>query len=124
MWVLSRATSFEGIVLKTPIYKHHIYTDRRIYKFMTAYQYKKSAKLQNAVEKINLIKTAIEQDFLLELTYLKANDSKLVHTIKPLTFGMQNYQGKLFPALQAICKLNNEKQTFHMGRILELRQVL
>ncbi len=120
---LSRATSFEGIVLKTPIYKHHIRSDARIYKFMTAYQYKKSAKLQNAGEKIILIKAAIEQNFFLQLTYLKANDSKFVHTIKPLTFGMQNYQGKLFPALQAICKLSNEKQTFHMGRILEIRQV-
>ncbi len=40
---LSRCTSFEGIILKTPIAKHHIRNYARIEEFLTAYLYRKAA---------------------------------------------------------------------------------
>ncbi len=39
---LSRCTSFEGLVLRTPIRKSHIWMDWRIVRFLTRFQYKKA----------------------------------------------------------------------------------
>ena len=49
---LSRCTSFEGIVLKTPFKRHHIRTDYRIFDFLTGWQYRK-AEMENARKRKN-----------------------------------------------------------------------
>lgn len=120
---LSRCTSFEGVVLKTPIYRHHIRTDPRIYKFMTAYQYQKAAKNHSSDDKMKLIQEAIDLELGLEMTYLKANDTKSERIIRPLKVGTESYNGKLFPALRAFCGVTNQEQIFHVGRILEIRKL-
>src|SRR5690606_33726127 len=56
---LSRCTSFEGIILKTPIKPHNIRTDYRIFKFLTGYQYKKSNDELSLNDKIALLEQAI-----------------------------------------------------------------
>ncbi len=120
---LSRCTSFEGIVLKTPIKAHNIHTDVRIYKFLTGYQYKKAAEGLNNEDKISLIQKAIKEKFNLEIVYLKANDTKSTRIITPLTVGIEDYKGKKFPGMRAFCTENKEEKMFHVGRILKMKQL-
>ena len=58
---LSRCTSFEGIVLRTPIKRHYIRTDYKIFKFLTDYQYQKSEKELSIEDKIAVIEQAIQE---------------------------------------------------------------
>lgn len=120
---LSRCTSFEGIRLKVPIKKHDIRADPRIYKFLTGFAYKKSAETLSFGEKIDMIEQAIKRQSELEMTYLKANDTKSKQIILPLTVGEEDYQGKKFTGLLAYCKQHNDKLMFNVARILDLKQV-
>ena len=117
---LSRCTSFEGLVLRAPIKKNHIRSDFRINKFMTSYQYRRAHEELSAEERVKIIRDAIGADAMLEMTYLKANDTKSLRTIKPLSVGVATYEGKMFPALRAYCCTRQEERTFHVGRILHL----
>ncbi len=119
---LSRCTSFEGIILKTPIKASSIRTDFRIFKFLTSYQYNKAAKELSHDDKVALIEKAIHEKFNLNMTYLKANDTKSTRVIKPLTVGTEDYQGKKFPGMKAFCTNRKEERMFHVGRILKLER--
>jgi transcription antitermination factor NusG len=121
---LSRCTSFEGILLKTPIKKHNIRTDFRISSFLTKYQYEESAKEFSFEDKLALIEQAIKEKSKLDMTYLKANDTKTQRTIIPLTVGTEDYQGKKFPGMLAFCTNRKEERMFHVGRILKLAKVV
>lgn len=118
---LSRCTSFEGIRLKVPIKKQHIRTDPRIYKFLTSHAYKKAAESLSFEDKLAMIERAIAKKQKLEMTYLKANDTKSRRVIVPLTVGEEDYQGKKFPGMLAYCTKRKEERMFHVGRILELK---
>jgi ATP-dependent exoDNAse (exonuclease V) alpha subunit len=120
---LSRCTSFEGIILKTPIKAHNIRTDYRIFKFLTNYQYKKAAQELPHEDKIKLIEQAINDNSKLRMTYLKANDSKSQSIITPLTVGEEDYKGKKFPGMKALCPEQHSERMFHLGRILKLEKV-
>jgi ATP-dependent DNA helicase PIF1 len=120
---LSRCTSFEGIILETPIKPRDIRTDYRIYKFLTQYQYDKAAKLLSHDDKVTMIQQAITEKKNLKMTYLKANDSKSERIITPLSVRNENYQGKTFPGMRAFCTSGKEERMFHVGRILELEAV-
>jgi hypothetical protein len=119
---LSRCTSFEGIRLKVPIKRQHIRTDPRIYKFLTSHAYKKAAESLTFEDKLAMIEQAIANKKKLEMTYLKANDTKSKRVIVPLTVGEEDYQGKKFPGMMAYCTKLKEDRMFHVGRILELKQ--
>lgn len=54
---LSRCTRLDGIVLKKPLEKRHIFMDWRVVKFLTRLQYKLSENLCPLEEKLNMIKT-------------------------------------------------------------------
>lgn len=121
---LSRCTSFEGIILKTPIKPHNIRTDFRIFKFLTGYQYKKAEKELSHEDKVALLQQTIKEKSQLNMVYLKANDTKSTRTIIPLTVRTENYQGKQFPGLRAFCTTRKEERMFHIGRILKLTPVM
>jgi energy-coupling factor transporter ATP-binding protein EcfA2 len=120
---LSRCTSFEGIRLQVPIKKQHIRTDPRIYKFLTSHAYKKAAETLSFEAKLALIELSIKAKHKLEMTYLKANDTKSKRVILPLTVGEENYQGKKFPGLLAYCTKRGEERMFNVARILELKKI-
>ncbi len=120
---LSRCTSFEGIRLKVPIKKQNIYTDPRIYKFLTNHAYKKAAEKLSFEKKVKMLKKAINEQAKLEMTYLKANDTKSTRVILPLTAGEEKYQDKKFLGLLAYCIKHNEKQMFNIARILDLKEI-
>lgn len=119
---LSRCTFFEGIRLKVPIKKQHIRTDPRIYKFLTSHAYKKAAETLSFDDKLAMIEQAVAKKRKLEMTYLKANDTKSKRVIVPLTVGEEDYQGKKFPGMLAYCTKRKEERMFHVGRILELKE--
>lgn len=121
---LSRCTSFEGVFLKTPVQPFHIRTDRRIHQFFTAHAYKKAETLYPRKERVSLIEEAIVGKNELGMTYLNVNNTKSERIIRPLGVGMEDYQGKSFPALRAVCSLTKQEQIFHVGRILELRKLV
>ncbi len=117
---LSRCTSLEGIVLKKPIEKRHIFIDWRIVRFVTGYQYRISEKRCSLEDKIRLIEGAIHGQKRLRIVYLKNNDTKSVREITPITVGEMEYLGRKYAGVTAFCHVRNETRTFRVDRILEI----
>ena len=120
---LSRCTSFDGIVLKTRIEKHHIRTDYRIFDFLTGYRYRQSEAALPLERKVALIEKAIVEKARLSLTYLKANDTKSDRVVIPLSVGTQSYEGKQFHGMKAFCTKAQEERMFRVDRILKMEKV-
>jgi ATP-dependent exoDNAse (exonuclease V) alpha subunit len=120
---LSRCRTLDGIVLKKPLEKKHVYMDWRVVKFQTSFQYRKSEEEIPLSEKIALIDAAIAGKIPLEITYLKANDIKSRRIVLPKKVGEFEYMGKNFLGLSAYCMKRNENRNFRIDRILEIKQV-
>jgi len=120
---LSRCTRLDGIVLKKPIEKRHIFMDWRVVRFMTQFQYKLSEIRRPLEEKINLINSTIENRQKIEILYLKNNDVKSRRVITPTFVGKMEYSGKTYLGMEAFCHLRNEKRIFRLDRILEIREM-
>ena len=119
---LSRCTGLEGIVLKKPVEKKHIFIDWRIVRFVTNYQYKLSDRLLPAGDKIKIVQSAIEEKQTLRIVYLKNNDTKSIRIITPLAVGEMEYLGKTYTGVQAFCHTRNGTRTFRIDRILEISE--
>ena len=117
---LSRCTTLEGIVLKKPILKKHIWTDYRVVKFLTKYQYGKAARALPVDQKVEVIRRAIEHGALLDITYLKPNDEKSRRSIRPEVVGEMEYCGRSYIGVRAFCLKRKEERVFRVDRILEI----
>jgi ATP-dependent DNA helicase PIF1 len=117
---LSRCTSFEGLVLRTPIRKSHIWMDWRIVRFLTRFQYKKAEEALPAAGKRALLLEAIRDGRELEIVYLKPDDTKSRRRIKPESVETMEYHGKTFEGVRAFCHKRGECRTFRLDRILEI----
>jgi len=115
---ISRCTSFEGLILKKPIYKKHIWIDYHITRFLTRFQYEISEKEMPLNEKIDRIKSAIKKGEKLEIVYLKADDTKSSREIKPSYVGDMQYLNKTFLGIEAYCSKRKEMRHFRVDRIL------
>ncbi|MGQ9619149.1 MAG: AAA family ATPase [Candidatus Aminicenantia bacterium] len=120
---LSRRTRLDGIVLKRPLEKKHIFMDWRVVKFLTQFQYKLSENLCPFEKKLNIIKNAIKTNQRLEIVYLKNNDTKSKRIISPKFVGEMEYGGKTFTGMEAFCHLRNDRRVFRIDRILEIKKV-
>ncbi|MDH4197468.1 MAG: AAA family ATPase [Candidatus Aminicenantes bacterium] len=120
---LSRCTSFEGIVLRTPIRKSHIWMDWRIVRFLTRFQYKKAEEALPASDKRALVLEAIRAGREMEIVYLKPDDTKSRRRIRPETVEMMEYHGKTFEGVRAFCHKRGETRTFRLDRMLEVIEV-
>jgi len=120
---LSRCRTLDGIVLKKPLEKKHVYMDWRVVKFQTNFQYRKSEEKMPLTEKIALIEEAIAGAIPLEITYLKANDIKSRRIVLPKKVGEFEYLGKSFLGLAAFCMKRKEYRNFRIDRMLEIKQV-
>ena len=120
---LSRCVSLEGLVLKKPIEKRHIFIDWKVVEFVTKYQYKISEENMPLEKKVEAIQEAIKNNQKLKIIYLKANDEKSKRTIKPKYIGDLEYAGKTFLGMKAICLTRGEGRVFKVDRILELEKV-
>lgn len=118
---ISRCTSFEGLVLKKPILKKHIWMDWHIVKFLTHYQYKKSEEAMPLDEKLKRIHRAIADEETLDIVYLKANDVKSKRSIKPQNVGKMEYLGKPFIGVEGYCLKRKDMRVFRVDRILEIK---
>jgi ATP-dependent exoDNAse (exonuclease V) alpha subunit len=119
---LSRCTTLEGIVLKSPIRKSHILMDWQVVKFLTGLQYERAARTCSQEDKIELIKSAIRNKRKLEIVYLKAKDEKSRRTIEPLAIGEMEYNGHPFLGMEAFCLMRRQKRIFNVDRILEINE--
>ncbi len=120
---LSRCTTLEGIVLRQPIQKKHIFMDWRVVDFLTKYQYKISEEKMPLQEKMDFLRRAIDQKQRLEIVYLKRNDEKSRRVIEPLYVGELSYEGRPFLGLEAYCHSRKERRNFRVDRILEMKIV-
>lgn len=120
---LSRCTSLDGIVLKKPIAKKHIFMDRRVVEFVTKYQYRQAEMSLPLEKKISLIEQAIKDKRQMEITYLKTKDEKSRRTIKPYFVGELEYNGRKFTGVQAYCTERKDNRVFHIERIIEIKAV-
>lgn len=118
---LSRCTSFEGLILKKPIKKNHIMMDYRVVKFLTQFQYKKAEEKIPLEVKRQRIKEALENGYLLEITYLKPDDTKSRRKVKPIEIGYRQFGGRNFEALIGYCHLRGEERCFRLDRILDIK---
>ncbi|HUH65737.1 MAG TPA: AAA family ATPase [Syntrophales bacterium] len=117
---LSRCTTLDGIALVKPIRKTDILMDWQVVKFLTRFQYDRSARRFPREEKLRRIKEAIQKKQHLEIVYLKAKDEKSRRVIKPLVVGDMEYNGYPFLGLEALCVIRREKRVFNVDKILEI----
>jgi ATP-dependent exoDNAse (exonuclease V) alpha subunit len=120
---LSRCTSFEGLVLKKPIQKSHILMDYRVVRFLTQFQYRKAGERIPVEVKRQRIKEAIKKRQLLEITYLKPDDTKSRRLVQPISVGKMKFSGCRFEGLKAYCLMRKEERCFRLDRILEIKKV-
>jgi len=119
---LSRCTTFNGIILKRPILKKHIWTDFKVVDFLTKYQYHKAELKLNLRDKIQKIQKAIQNGQLLQIVYLKPTDEKTRRTIKPFNIGEMEYGGKTYLGVRAFCLTRKKERTFRVDRIIEIEE--
>ncbi|TSC56464.1 MAG: PIF1 helicase [Parcubacteria group bacterium Gr01-1014_18] len=120
---LSRCTSIEGLVLKKPVAKRHIWLDWNVVKFVTQFQYGKSEKLLSLEDKVRMIQEAIDNEKSLKIVYLKGSDEKSCREIIPHRVGEMVYLGKKYIGMQAYCMERKEDRAFRVDRILEMKGV-
>jgi hypothetical protein len=121
---LSRCTTLEGIILKKPALKKHIWTNYQVMDFLTKYQYKKAEAACPLDGKIEAIRKAIENETLLEIVYLKPSDEKTTRVVRPEFVGEMDYRGKKYLGMQAFCLKRNEERVFRVDRILDFKEVV
>jgi len=117
---LSRCTSLEGIILKKPIFKKHIWTDYQVVDFLTGFQYKLAGESCTTEDKAAMIRKAIEENRLLTILYLKPNNEKDRRTVRPVELGDMEYRNKEYTGMRAFCYKRREMRTFRVDRILEI----
>lgn len=120
---LSRCTTLDGIVLKKPALKQHIWTNYQVMDFLTKYQYRRSDLLFSLENKVETIRTAIDDGKLLEIVYLKPSDEKTKRVVRPEAVGEMEYRGKRYTGMKAFCLMRREERVFRVDRILELKEV-
>jgi ATP-dependent DNA helicase PIF1 len=121
---LSRCTTLDGIVLRQPVQKKHVFMDWRVVDFLTKYQYKISDEKMPLEEKIDFLQRAIKEKQRLEIVYLKRSDEKSRRIIEPLYVGELSYEGRPFLGLEAYCHSRKERRNFRVDRILEMKTLI
>ncbi|MBS3052854.1 MAG: AAA family ATPase [Candidatus Aenigmarchaeota archaeon] len=120
---LSRCTSLDGIILKKPIQKKHIFMDWKIVNFLTKFQYKLSEKRMPLDDKMKIIQNAIRNRSKLNIVYLKSNDQKSKRVIKPFSVGEKEYMGKKYVGVDAYCFERRDMRVFRIDKILEIEEI-
>jgi hypothetical protein len=122
---LSRCTSLEGVTLKTPIRAQDIRTDQRITSFLStrqiaSWELNSSGSDISLSDKIALIQKTIAAQAALDITYLKADNSRTTRKVIPLIVGTAKYQGAAYDGMKAFCTIRQEECMFRVDRILKI----
>jgi len=118
---LSRCTTLNGMVLKKPVHKKHVWMDYHVVNYLTKYQYHKAEQRCSVDDKMEIIRRAIKDKKALTIVYLKPNDEKSRRTIKPKKVGEMEYQGRAYLGLEAFCMKRQDTRVFRVDRILEIQ---
>ncbi len=119
---LSRARSLEGIVLKKPIHKKHIFMDWKVVKFVTQFQYDKAVDEFPLLAKVKVLEEAALSGNVVQIVYLKANGDKSTRVIRPTQIGEMEYHGKTFLGVEAQDTRSGQPRVFRIDRILEMQK--
>lgn len=117
---LSRCRTLDGVYIKKPIKKSHIWLDWRVVRFITGFQYSRAEERLPLAGKIGLVEQAIADGSLLEITYLKPDDTRSRRKIMPYCVEEMEYRGVSFTGLRAHCLEREADRTFRVDRILEM----
>ncbi len=117
---LSRCTSLEGLVLRRPVERRHIFPDRRVVEFLTAFQYRQAEAAFPLGVRRQLAERALREGRALRLVYLKPGDEKSGRVVWPLEVGEMEYGGRTFLGLKAYCSLRGEERVFRLDRVLHI----
>ena len=120
---LSRCISLDGIVLKKPIQKRHIFMDWKIVNFITKYQYKLSDKRCSLDKKMKIIQNAIKNKSKLDIVYLKSKDEKSKRIIEPISVGKMEYMGKPYFGVEGFCSERQGMRVFRVDKILDIKEL-
>jgi len=120
---LSRLRTLDGLILTRPVKKAHILLDHRIQQFLTGRHYQASEIRQPIDQKIAAIRTAIQNGWDIEITYLKTADERSRRRVTPIKVGPEVYQKKSFIGLTAWCHLRKDERMFRIDRILEMQEM-
>jgi ATP-dependent DNA helicase PIF1 len=118
---LSRCTTFDGMVLRSPLKKSHVLMDWRVMKFLTGLQYAKAALTCTREDKLDILGAAIKEKRTVEILYLKAKDEKSTRMIRPLLIEEMEYKGYPYLGMYAYCLTRKQNRVFNVDRILEIR---
>ncbi|GBD29748.1 ATP-dependent RecD-like DNA helicase [bacterium HR32] len=117
---LSRCRTLEGIVLRRPIERKHVWVDYRIVKFLTRFQYERAERALPVEARRALLEQAVRECRSLEIVYLKPNGDRSRRVVRPIRVEEVEYRGRTFLGLRAFCGHRQEERTFRVDRILEL----
>tara|TARA_R110002095_G_scaffold153751_4_gene133600 strand:- start:4192 stop:5757 length:1566 start_codon:yes stop_codon:yes gene_type:complete len=120
---LSRCTSLDGLTLRQPILKKHIWTDQRVVDFLTNHQYESANKALSVNDKMYILGQAVEQNRDLSITYLQNNGIKTTRTIEPQDVGEMTYKGQPYQGVKAYCYLGEKQMIFQVNQILDIKEV-
>lgn len=118
---LSRCTTFQGLVLRKPIRREHIRMDWRVVRFLTGFQYARSEERLAYADKKRLIEEAIAEERILEIVYLKPDDTRSRRRIRPEGLEPMEFGGKRFEGLRAWCYEREDIRHFRLERMLEIK---
>jgi ATP-dependent exoDNAse (exonuclease V) alpha subunit len=119
---LSRCTTFDGLILKKPIQKKHIWLDYDVLNFITNFQYQESENKLSLDKKVELIEESLKGKKSLEIIYLKANNEKSQRIVTPTAVGTMTYKDKSYFGMRGFCHKSQEDRVFRVDRILEIKK--
>ncbi|MDF3033588.1 MAG: ATP-dependent exoDNAse [Alphaproteobacteria bacterium] len=116
---LSRCTSLEGMVLKKPIQKHHMWVNTEIVRFLSRLASQNSEEKCPLETKVSRIEEAIKSSAPLTMVYHKADDQKVTITIIPLRLSPMTYQGETYLGIEGVFE-DAQRRAFRVDRIIEV----
>jgi ATP-dependent DNA helicase PIF1 len=120
---LSRCTSLEGLVLRKPLLKQHIWCDYTILAFLEGVDGGDSSRALTLGEKVSFLDASIDTATEVMMEYVQTNGSRISRRIRPLWVGEMEYEGNEYMALEATFSDTGEKRAFSVKRILRLSEV-
>jgi len=119
---LSRCTTLEGLILKKPIQKKHIWLDYEVVKFVTNFQYQDSENKLPLDKKVEFIEDSLKRRQSLEIVYLRANNEKSQRIVTPTAVGPMTYKDTPYLGMKGFCHQSQEDKVFRVDRILEIKR--
>jgi predicted DNA-binding transcriptional regulator YafY len=120
---LSRCRTLEGVVLRRPIARKHVWVDYRIVQFLTRFQYQRAQQALPLDRRREMIHRALQEGRPLRIVYLKPSGEKTRRVVWPLELGEVEYRGRQFLGLRAFCGHRQGERVFRVDRILEMELV-